>query len=251
MSRVSTILQSSNAMSIIWSFFFLLDLCVTITCVLLFIHTMFHLHCIPKSAAAKVHSTVNSKYVKSYSTLSVTFAALSAITIFSSYPLCTQLSCVDNLLGLMLDLHFWTFFTLSKLFLYLIFIMRLFNPRYRQIYSYSKFIQYFLWMLLFLLMTTMIEFNIYCGAIFGGIKYPQWLDLVCGAVYAITDHIISVVTSILFFRPLCRRNRIYPNGADVSLLKNTGSSLLCNYSLRCRSSYHISWTFICSSSMLQ
>ena len=173
------------------------------------IRTLQHLYCIPvTSGIAGFQRGIEAKHFKLYATLSVVFATISAIITFSVYPVCTKWVCGDNALGIMYAIIFWNIYILAKTFLYLIFVGRLYNPRYRRIYQYSIFVQYVLLALVFITICTMIMFTIMDSLDLGGIEYPSSIAYVFNAIYGITDSILSLTLMILFFRPIYSRNHV-------------------------------------------
>ena len=223
MSRISDRLQSHDAVDFIWKFCLYLTLVIVIVTISMCVKIIQHLHCISKSAySSDTQFNIQLKHVKTYSTFSVTFATLSVIVSFSKYLVCTQWSCVYTALNSIYAIIWWDFYILSKIFLYLIFIGRLFNPHYQRIYQYSKFIQYILWMMLSVLILIGLEFNVIAVLLMCGITHPYALDTICTIMYAMCDITISSVTMILFFRPLCRGSILNSNDADVSVIKKYG-----------------------------
>ena len=162
------------------------------------------------------------KHVHSYSTLSVSFSYFSIIVSVSDFLVCTQWSCHENDLGIIYGISFISSYIISTFFLYLTFIDRLFDPYYRPIYQYSLYIRSILWMLLFILILTMIALDIDYG--FQKLFEDYGLDSILFDVFATTDIIIiiSVLTTLLFFCPICRQNRMHSNHADISALKKYG-----------------------------
>ena len=109
------------------------------------------------------------------------------------------------MLGLILSYILWESYTLTKLFLHLIFIGRLSNPHYRRIYQYRSYVLYFQWMLLFVLIMAMIGYNADYILWFAGVDLPDPMNDCTLAIYLVTDSILCISTTILFFRPICRR----------------------------------------------
>ena len=159
--------------------------------------------------------------MKIYCTLSVAFATLCAILTCSTYLVFTQWSCLGASRSYIYGIPWWDSYIFCKIFLYLIFIERLFNPHYRRIYSYPTCFQYTLWMLLVVLFLTMIIDNICDGVLLTNLDYPYAVSNINDAVYAIIDSAISIVTMILFFIPFCRQIRapVISNNLDVSVIK--------------------------------
>ena len=187
------------------------SLCLVILIVTLFtsLKTLQHIHCIPKSCTnAGFRYKFESRHFKTYSTLFVILATISAISIFSLFPVCSQWQCSDTLIVYMYTLFLWDSYTLCKIFVYLIFIGRLFTPHYIRIYQYPKYIGYLLLILLIILIINMIAFNITPGLALAAIAYPQCIDILINSVYGTTDCILSISLMILFFRPICTRNAV-------------------------------------------
>ena len=192
MSKILDRLQFDNAADTAWTLAISIGICILILASFTFIRIMQYLRHTPYS-----------DNIKSYSKLSATFAMLAAISSYCVYPICPIWTC-HYALGFILDFFFWDFYFLSKLFLYLMFIDRLFNPNYRSIYQYPKYNKYFLWMLLTVLVLIVITFNIYDGMLITRIiEYPVYLDSVCGIAYAIMDSILATFSMILFLGPIC------------------------------------------------
>ena len=214
----------NNAYNIIWIISISIGLCVLIICIFIFLLIIQHLHCVP------TNHFKHQNCVKTHSTIAATFAVSSAIFSFSWYPVCAKWDCSGFLHTLgyplnILDL-FWNFYFLSKFFLYLIFIDRLFNHNYRNLYQYPKCIQYFLWTLLIVLLMTMITFDIYSGLTIGEIiEFPLALDIVCAVTYAITDCIMSIISMILFIRP------IWSARSETSVSVNIDRTTLKKYAM--------------------
>ena len=193
MSKIFDHFRFNNAEDTAWTLGSLIGICILILASFTFIRIMQFLCRTPYS-----------DNIKSYSKSSATFAVLALISIYSVYPLCAELDCHYTALKFTLAFFFWDFYFLSKFFLYLMFIDRLFNPNYRGIYQYSKYHKYVLWMLLIVLVLLIITFNIYDGMIIGRIiEFPVYLDIGCGIAYAITDSIMATYSMILFLGPIC------------------------------------------------
>lgn len=157
--------------------------------------------CIPKTIQQR---QVEPQLVNVYSALSVTFATLSVIVSFSIFPVCTEWICWYTDRAYVYDICFWTLYTMAKIFMYLLFVGRLFNPYYQRIYQYSKYIQYLLWMMLILLLAVMIDIVIGDVISMKGIEYPKAIDDASIALYGVTDCITATILLILFFRPICK-----------------------------------------------
>ena len=217
-------------MNIIFIFCFFAGAFIVFASLFTFTLTMQHLYCIPVSSeASAVHIEAGSMHIRTYTSLSVGFATLNVLLTFSTYPICTQWSCDDIWLGLTLSILFWNIYTLTKLLLYLALIARLFNPHYQQIYGYPKCIQYLLWMLLMLLLTIMMVFNINSMLYFAEIDPPESIDIISMALYAVTDSAMSLACMFLFFRPICRRlsaDTMFPNMDTLAVRKYALVSVL-------------------------
>ena len=199
----------NNAWDISWTICFHLCLMILIFGLIAFIKTMQHIHCIPTSAEEGFRFKFESKRFKSYSTLSVLLATISAILIFITFPVCSQWQCLETMLGFVYSILWWDSYTLSKIFIYLIFTERLFDSLYIGIYRYPRCIQYALWMLLSALVIVMIANNITVALVFFRIEYPLYfIDAGILAVYGTTDCTLSISLVILFFRPIWRRNQV-------------------------------------------
>ena len=204
MSSFADRFQSNNERDIIWEICFIICLCTCCIIICIYFRTMQSLYCIPRPAYS---STFEPRHIKIYSTTTITFATLSALVYFSVYPICTQWDCLTNLrLGYILSMAFQDTYALSKLFLYLIFIGRLFNPHYYRIHQYPMYIKYLLYILLIILMMALVAYNIDLGLLMNGVNVPMFVDNVSVAVYCITDISIAALCMLLFFRPICCRN---------------------------------------------
>ena len=211
MSRILQKLNLRNDEEIIWTICFFTSLCIFAITISTFVRILQHLHCIPKS---NFHQQIEPKHVTVYSSLSATFATLTVIINLSAYPICAQWSCWDTRLDWMYGLLYWNTYITAKLLLYIIFIGRLFNPFYRQIYRYTSCIQHVLWMTLIVLMLTVIVINVAYCLLLVGLQPPVLIDFVCTVIFGVTDCIIAIGLMLLFFRPLCCRrngNSISPN----------------------------------------
>lgn len=158
-----------------------------------------NLHCIYIPAAS---DQIN---LKTYCTVAATGAAINVFICFSEHFICTQWSCWESVLDISFSLLQLNSYTLAKFFLYSIFIGRLFNPYYYQIFHYHKCIQYLLWMLLIVLVIGNIMTTINLSLWFFGIQYIRPIMLIGSGVRVIADTLLSIATMILFFRPICRR----------------------------------------------
>ena len=211
MSRYSQQFNQRES-DITWMFCFICGALILCATLYNFIVIIQHLHCIPETSAAEITPKRNINHVKTYSTLSTCFATLCVITTFNMYSLCLQFQCWFTVLGITNSILFWNSFILSKTFLYLLFVGRLFNRNYRRIYQYSKHIQYFLWTLLVILLIIMVIFDVGLVLEFKGIKEADSIVNIWYAVYGITECTLATVTTVLFFRPLCtpriRRNSL-------------------------------------------
>ena len=204
MSSFADRFQSNSELDAIWKICFIISLCTCCIIICIYFRTMQSLFCIPQPAYS---STFEPRHIKIYSTTTITFATLSALVSFSAYPICTQWDCLSNLrLGYTLTIAFYDTYFLSKLFLYLIFIGRLFNPHYYRIHQYPKYIKYLLYILLIVLMMAMVAYNIEFGLEMNGVNFLVFIVNVSGAVYSITDISIAIFCMLLFFRPICCRN---------------------------------------------
>ena len=196
--------QLNSARDISWSICSSIGLVVLIVILLIFIKTLQHIYCIPQSSAdAGLRYKFETKHFNLYSTLSVTLATISALLIFLIFPACTQWTCLDTVLGHMFDILWLDSYLLSKVFLYLLFIGRLFNPHYIRLYQYPEYIQYSLWLTLILLIITVFAWNVLIALLLTGIEYHWSIGIITFTVYGITDCILSISLMILFFRPIC------------------------------------------------
>ena len=200
MSSISGTFRFDDAADSIWTICVAIGLSIVIAIISLLVLALQHLYCIPESA---IVSKSQPKNIKIYATMAVIFAALSAIVTFSMYLVCTCWICGESALGFVYNIFFWSFYSLAKIFLYLIFIGRLFNAHYARIYQYPIFIQYVLWMLLIVLVMDIAPIDFTAGLLLGGLDYPDTIDYFCGVLYSVIDILISVFTTLLFFKPIC------------------------------------------------
>lgn len=206
----------------IWVVCAFAGLVIVIIAISNYIRILIHLHCIPIS---DVHRRIQPRHIRTYSTLSATSATLGIIFLFIAQPVCTQLSCWNTVLGSTISILIWDSYMSAKLYLYLIFIGRLFNPYYHQIYPYPALIRYLLWMLLIVLLIGILILNIDFVLLLCGIQSSAMIDSICAAVYIIVDISLSFSTVILFFRPLCSRRfrNSLPQHSDTSMVKKYGT----------------------------
>lgn len=219
MPSISHPFEYNDAVDIIWTICLFTGIGLMVIAFCSFARIILHLHCIPNPDA---NSEIAPVHTKVYSTISATFATLNVLVGFSAYVICAELSCWANGLQWAFTILFWDSYIMSKILLYLIFIDRLFNPYYRQIYQYPKITQYFLKILLIILTVVMLEITLDYALLSAGIPYPDSIDIISTAVYLITDFIMSVSTVILFFRPICCRyprnsNSVSLNSSDVDM----------------------------------
>ena len=203
MSSISGTFRFDDAADSIWTICVAIGLPIVITIIFLLALVLQHLYCIPESA---IITKTQPKHIKIYATMAVIFATLSAIVTFSMYLVCTCWICGESALGFIYNIFFWSFYSLAKIFLYVIFIGRLFNAHYARIYQYPIFIQCVLWMLLIVLALDIVAIYLTAGLLLGGLDYPDTIDYFCGVLYSITDILLSNLCTLLFFRPICWRN---------------------------------------------
>ena len=196
--RIWRSFESSHELDTIWKICCSIGLFILILVLFTLTLIVQHLYCIPKSAS---NSSIVPQHISMYSILSAIFATFSVVLSFAAYFVCSQL-LEGTVLGITLSILVWDFYIWAKLILYLLFIGRLFNPYYIRIYQYRQCIQYLLWMLLIILGIIMILFNILYGFYFVELHIPS-MEVICSAVYTITDCTLSLSTMILFFRPFC------------------------------------------------
>ena len=201
MSHILRHFRFNDELDIIWTICSFFGLCILITTLFTLTLIVQHLYCIPKSDS---HASIVPQHIATYSMLSAVFATFSVILSFAAYIVCTQWSCPQTVLGTTISILLWDTYIWAKLLLYLLFIGRLFNPYHLRIYQYSPCIKHLLWMLLIAMGMTMIVFNIYFGFYFTEFEIPS-LEIICSAVYVVTDCILAISTMILFFRPICSR----------------------------------------------
>ena len=202
MSQIVARFRFDEEADIIWTICGIICFWILIITLYIFVTVIQHLHCIPDRAQ---HSKFQPKHIKTYSTLTVTFAALSSIVTLSIYPVCTRWSCGPTVIGSIYAILNWSLFFFSKSILHLIFIGRLFNPQCARIYQYPKCIEYLLRALWIILLIVMIGFNIDGALILAGFSTSDTIEVICGILYGITDIVLSITTMLLCFRPICMR----------------------------------------------
>ena len=198
MSDILKRFDSKDEEDTIWQICSIISICICGIAIFIFFRTIQHLYCLPLPVRCCIFEP---KHIKIYSTLSITFAFLSCIINFSMYPVCTVSNCWTNFthhFSLPIRI-FWPFYTLAKIFVYLIFIGRLFNPYYARIHQYSKCIQYLLWIFVWVLVIETIAYKIQDGLLLAGIDVPLSVDKVLTAIYSILDVLMSVLCMSLFF----------------------------------------------------
>ena len=212
MSNIVKHFGSRSELETVWSICLITGLFILILSASTFIRVLQHLICIPDS---NIQCRAQPKHIRIYSIVSITFAVMSVFVTFSEYLVCAEWDCGHTNLGWIFDIFFWTSYSLAKLFLNMIFVGRLFNRNFRGIYEYPHYIQYFLWILVVLLLISMIALNIEYALLFRGVDVSETIDAVIMTVYLISDWILSTMTTILFFRPICCRKSIFPNSDTV------------------------------------
>ena len=177
-----------------------------ITCLSLFTYTLViqHLYCVNEDPMISRTKKIEPPFTKIYSTLSATFATLSVLLIFTTYPVCTQYFCGYNPLGNFYYDAVLDTYIAAKLFLYFLFIGRLFNPHYAKIYRYHRFIKVFLFIVMAIVILTTVVTNV--GSFFN-FKHQNInaLIIVWVGIYVFADFILSGFTLVLFFKPLWTR----------------------------------------------
>ena len=199
MSQIVQRFNSSENDDVIWKLCSISGLCIFGISIISYTRIIMHIWCIPEDNS---HSKFDPKNIRMYSTLCVTFALLSISVTFSEYAICTQWSCLNTILDPLFVFLFWNSYIGAKFFVYVIFIGRLFNPYFQRIYQYPKYIQYLLWMLLSMMVSTVAVTNIEAVLVLEGIEYPPSIDSVCAVVYGLSDFLLSCTTMCLFFKPL-------------------------------------------------
>jgi len=224
-----------------WMIGFISGICILLASMFTFTLIIQHLHCIPVHPST-MHSKMEPENISTYSTLSSCFATLCVILILSTYPVCTQWFCSYNLLGNAYNILVLDTYVLAKLFLYLIFIGRLFNPYYRRIYHYSQHIQYLLWTVLLIVVFTTTVWNIGSVLNFKDDALNEILTI-CSGVYVFADCLLSISTMILFFRPICRRHRVKQDAVSsngIRSIMTSGQSAVSSPSTASRSAWSMS-----------
>ena len=199
MSRIVERWNSIDDVDVIWKICTITELCIVCITIFLLVRTLQHLHCVPYFTRNQIQPV----RFKMYSSLCAICATTTATISFADSIICAQLNCWSTDRAYIIEMTLFTSYTLAKLFLYFLFIGRLFNVHYARLYHYHRNIQYLLWAFLAgLLMATLV---IDCGDLLlrRGIGYPFFIDVVSLALYGITDLILSTSCMILFFRPIC------------------------------------------------
>ena len=204
MSAVSPLINFYGKNNIIRNTCFYCALIILLISTFTFIRIIQKLHCIPR---CKLHIQIQPQHTTAYSTISVVFAALSSILIFSSYLLYDLWPCTNCVAGKLYSVLIYDCHIFAKLFLYLLFIGRLFNPHYRRIYAYSPYLQRLLWFILSVLLIVMVITNIdHANCSIVNNKHLPFVHQMCNPIVVIADCIFSTITTILFFLPICYRS---------------------------------------------
>eukprot|EP01084_Bolivina_argentea_P104403 186941_1 len=198
------------------------------TCFATFTFTLViqHLHCIPQDQKSNKKIHIEPKNTKVYSSFSVTLSLICVWLIFTTYPVCTQWKCEYNTLGNFYYNFILDSYIFSKLFLYFLFVGRLFNPHYKKIYQYPCYIQYFLFIVMSIIFIATIISNI--GAFFN--FHQQTIDkmiIIWVACYVLADFVLSGITLMLFFIPLCKTSESYPG----AIMESPSMSIVLKYGI--------------------
>ena len=105
---------------------------------------------------------------------------------------------------------------------YIIFIGRLFNSYYQRIYQYRKCIHQFLWILLYILVIDLIALNIDYVLALTGSALPIVIREIWIIVFLITDCVMAIFTTILFFRPICHSRNLIITGDNMIIIRRYG-----------------------------
>lgn len=204
MSTISIRFNSNAEEDIIWKICVMISSCICIIVVFIYFRTLQHLFCIPQSSQC---SKFEPKYVKIYSTASITFAALHSIDILSSYLLCTQWECVETTKILWIFYLVGPFsYAMAKIFLYFILIGRLFNHYFAPIHQYPKYIKYLLYYMLICSIINLINGSTCVVLVLTGYDRAAAIFYVSIAVGAITDILLSLFCMVLCFRAIFSHN---------------------------------------------
>lgn len=201
-------------------FFGLITLTVTLC---YFILIILHLHCFPKFPfPLDLHSEIGPGNVQTYSTLSASSATICTFIAFSVFPICTKFDRWYSEMAVIYSIAIWDTYIMAKLFMYLMFFGHLFNPFYQPIYQSAKWFEYFLRILLTLLVIFMFTLTIGLGMVlFEDYFLSDSFSNISAAVYFIADSVLSISTTVMLLRPICNR-QIRDNVApdfDISILK--------------------------------
>eukprot|EP01083_Nonionella_stella_P074117 200889_1 len=140
----------------------------------------------------------------------------------SSFLVCKNLPCGYNTYGAFVYFTTMNTYIISKLFLYSLFIGRLYNEFFKQLYAYSNAILYGLCFMMLLAWWMLIAVNVLVS-----LHYSQYVNndesidsmsTIAVIIFVCLDASLSVFTLILFVIPLCSR---YGHKLKLSIIKYT------------------------------
>ena len=190
---------------VFWVIGSVLALCLLLFSIITFTAVLQHLFCVKPSKNKKYH--IDPKIIKRCSILCCLFGLICSMAGFSTFPICTSFQCGYNSLGNAYFIINLNSYILSKLFLYILFIHRLFNKYSSEIYQYPKYIKTLLNITIIIIaiaITLTTIFAIIIDHHYNNDKVDGF-DLsviIAVAIYVIADFLLSGFTLILFFAPL-------------------------------------------------
>ena len=199
--------ELGSVTDIFWVIGSLLALCLLLCSIFTFTMILQHLFCVKSTTNKKVH--ISPKITKICAISCCIFGLICSFAGFSTFPICTEFQCGYNTLGNTYFIINLNSYILSKLFLYILFIQRLFNKYSQKIYKYSKWIKTLLEFTIFIIFIAIILTTIFAIIIdhYENSNKVDALDLsviIAVNIYVFADFILSGFTLFLFFLPLWR-----------------------------------------------
>eukprot|EP01083_Nonionella_stella_P012903 36414_1 len=166
---------------------------------------------------------------------------------FVSFPICMVRICGDNVWGYVTFLSITNTYILSKIFLYSLFIARVYSQFFKKLYPYSNKLLYCLRFMMFLALVTVILVNISYWYHFPAfMKYVD--DTTAGGIVLVfLDFGLSVFTLLLFVIPSCS---VYGHAMKLKIMKLIVlssiailSSTFCGVGMVVRYYFHWYWVY--------
>lgn len=203
MSSITKHFQFDGVEDSIWGICFCIASFILVITIFAFIRIKQHLHYVPESSsfATDFRYKMERKRMKMHCDVSVNFALLCVALNFTAYPVCTEWHCSNTFLGYIYGVLIWDSYFLTKTFIYLLFFGRLFNPHYQRIHQYPRGLQSILLILLLLLVSTMIAFDITDGLVLANVDFSKWIGKIIIVMLAISDCTLAVAIMVLSFCP--------------------------------------------------